>query len=71
MPNHGGNPSAAAAGIVSRSGSGYPIQSRNGRPGERRDTQTHISCNRCRKSLSTTIFVCTCDCVFCEGMFTL
>lgn len=26
-----------------------------------------MCCNRCRKPLSTTIFVCSCDCVFCEG----
>lgn len=26
----------------------------------------NLCCNRCRKDLSTTVFVCKCDCVFCE-----
>lgn len=51
-------------GVVSRSGSPYPMQSQRG--GGKSDSGTHISCNQCRKALSTTIFVCSCDCVFCE-----
>lgn len=31
--------------------------------------QRPLSCNRCQKPLSTTLFVCACDCVFCEGRF--
>lgn len=32
---------------------------------------TAFSCNRCRKPLNTTVFVCACDCAFCEGEFQL
>jgi hypothetical protein len=49
----------AGRGLVSRSGSAAP--SSHGRK------NSYMSCNRCHKSLSTTCFVCACDCVFCEG----
>ena len=26
-----------------------------------------LSCNNCRKPLATTVFLCKCDCVFCES----
>jgi hypothetical protein len=50
----------AGRGLVSRSGSAAP--SSHGR-----SNTSFMSCNRCRKALSTTVFVCACDCVFCEG----
>jgi hypothetical protein len=28
-----------------------------------------LKCNRCEKCLSTTVFLCACDCVFCEGTY--
>jgi len=40
-----------------------PAGSRRGAGGPR---TIPISCNKCRKPLSTTVFVCSCDCVFCE-----
>ena len=35
-------------------------------PTQRRPT-VRISCNKCHKPLLTNLFVCTCNCVFCEG----
>lgn len=34
-----------------------------------RRAASSINCNRCRKPLSTTVYLCACDCVFCEGKF--
>ena len=45
--------------------------SRGGRssnnPQQSSTSVTGIGCNRCSKNLTTTLFVCSCDCVFCEG----
>lgn len=53
-------------GLISRAGA---VASAHGRTGQRRPTP--ICCNRCRKPLSTTLYVVACDCVFCEGMCVL
>ena len=45
-------------------------RNRTGIPGSsnrRRAAVQPMTCNKCRKPLSTTIFVVTCNCVFCEG----
>ena len=55
-PMHGaGSSSGDGKGGVPRSAGGRPVCS--------------INCNRCRKPLATTLFICSCDCVFCEGMY--
>ena len=41
-------------------GSMYPASSNGSNP-------SSVGCNRCGKKLTTTLFVCACDCVFCEG----
>ena len=69
MSHHSGASAIASNRVVTGRGSTFPMQSRHGR-GEP-ESNSHISCNRCRKSLSTTIFVCACDCVFCEGKYIL
>ena len=35
------------------------------------NTTSSVGCNRCSKKLTTTLFVCACDCVFCEGTLLL
>ena len=57
----------ARGGVVSRSGSAYPNNNPSSQHGGRAAANSRVSCNRCRKPLSTTVFVCSCDCVFCEG----
>jgi hypothetical protein len=29
----------------------------------------NVTCNRCLKAVTTTVFVCACDCLFCEGRY--
>lgn len=53
-------------GLVSRSQSVAP--SSHGRPAPA-PAPSSMSCNRCRKPFATTLFLCKCDCVFCEGTF--
>lgn len=51
-------------GPISRGG-GYPASSR----GRQQRPSAFIACNRCRKPLSTALFICACNCVFCEGTY--
>ena len=45
-------------------------QQRERQPSQRRQTSGNpVRCNLCRKSLSGTVFVLSCQCLFCEGKF--
>ncbi|KAL7566821.1 hypothetical protein ACA910_019408 [Epithemia clementina (nom. ined.)] len=57
--HHGKGPRSSHHGPRSSSGStsGAPPQG----------TGNLLSCNRCRKPVATTVFVCKCDCLFCQS----
>ena len=51
-------------GMSIRSSAGMPPGSSSGRP-----AASNLSCNKCSKPLATTCFLCSCDCIFCEGEY--
>jgi hypothetical protein len=54
--------------LVPRVGTGMSVQSQmSGRPSGRTPSGSALACNRCSKPLATTCFLCSCDCIFCEG----
>ena len=59
--------------LVPRVGTGMSVQSQmssSGRtPSGRTPSGSALACNRCSKPLATTCFLCSCDCIFCEGKF--
>jgi hypothetical protein len=59
--NNKGN---GTGGVLSRGGTSVNTPSKRGGP-----PPSGFRCNRCAKPLTTTCFVCACDCVFCEGTY--
>lgn len=62
----------STSGMVQRIGTGMSIHSSAVPPGSssgRPAVSSAIACNRCSKPLATTCFLCSCDCIFCEGEF--
>lgn len=65
------NPFVMSA-LVPRVGTGMSVQSAVCPPGSSRGGRpsgSALACNRCSKPLATTCFLCSCDCIFCEGKF--